>query len=445
MSNVRYKPAFTIKNYGKGGKKKKKKKGMSRREEFDGTISNTNLDSYNTQIGEKALRSFARSAREGVPVLAQHDRNTQIGRSTGGTYSSTEKNVNSQFYIQRDLPLNGPGYGSSNAYIDAVDEGTMRDLSVGFVPTHETCNYCGLEMKRYSFFGMSFSEDENGHYPGQTIYVDKKGKQTKEPKKGLKEITITSTINEADLKEFSVVPFGATPGAEIAQNAMRAYKSGKMEDKHRIQLNEEYQMRFDTRSSKPLVDEFLKSIGREPTKTKNGEYRMSIHKQHIQDLIDRAVEDKNTDQADALNQLTDERDEYFAELERLRQQYGDEDGNIDQTFIQLNEEIDQLKADGSRKSEIEKEHNDMLKLIRADAMKQYDRKHNHQASPVEREQTEQRLEATTLYFQIMELRDAWKDSADAMSIYSPRRTRDSFEGRTDSERENKYHRAKVVA
>ena len=129
----------------------------------------------------------------------------------------------------------------------------------------------------------------------------------------------------------------------------------------------------------------------------------------------------------------------------MRQQYGDEDDNIDQTFIQLNEEIDQLKADGSRKSEIEKEHNDMLKLIRADAMKQYDRKHNHQASPVEREQTEQRLEAPTLYFRIMELRDAWKDSADAMSIYSPRRTRDSFEGRTDSERENKYHRAKVVA
>ena len=131
-------------------------------------------------------------------------------------------------------------------------------------------------MKRYSFFGMSFSEDENGHYPGQTIYVDKKGKEIKEPKKGLREVTITSTINEADLKEFSVVPFGATPGAEIAQNAMRAYKSGKLEDKHRIQLNSEYEMRFDTRSSKPLVDEFLKSIGRKPTKPKNGENRMSI-------------------------------------------------------------------------------------------------------------------------------------------------------------------------
>ena len=445
MSNVRYKPAFTIKNYGKGGKKKKKRKGMSRREEFDGTISNTNLDSYNTHIGENALRSFARSARKGVPVLAQHDRFTQIGRSTGGTYKSAEKNVSSTFYIQRDLPLNGPGYGSSNAYIDAVDEGTMRDLSVGFVPTQETCDYCDSEMKRYSFFGMSFSEDENGHYPGQTIYVDKKGKEVKEPKKGLKEITITSTINEAELKEFSVVPFGATPGAEIAQNAMRAYKSGKLEDKHRIQLNEEYQMRFDTRSAKPLVDEFLKSIGREPTKIKNGENRMSIHNEHIQDLIDQAVEDKNTDQVGALNQLAEERDEYFTELERLRDQYGDEDGSIDQTFIQLTEQIDELRADASKHSAIVKEHNDMLKIARSEAMRQFDRKANFQASPVEREQAEQTLERTPSYLSVIQVRDAWKDSADALYTYTPRTTRDSFEDRTESEKANKYGVARVKA
>ena len=446
MSDVRYKPAFTInKNYGKGGKKKKKRKGMSRREEFDGTISNTNLDSYNTQIGPSALRSFAKSAREGVPVLAQHDRFTQIGRSIGGTYSSTKKNVSSKFYIQRDLPLNGPGYGSSDAYIDAVDEGTMRDLSVGFVPTKETCNHCGLEMQRYGFFGMSFVEDENGHFPGQKIYIDKKGKETKEQKQGLKEIIITSTINEADLKEFSVVPFGATPGAEIAQNAMRAYKSGKLEDKHRIQLNAEYEMRFDTRSSKPLVDEFLKSIGREPTKPKNGDYRMSIHNEHIQDLIDRAVDEKNTDQADALDQLAEERDEYFVELERLRGDYGDENGNIDQTFIKLNEQIDELRADGSKKSQIEKEYNEILRTARSDAMKQYDRKHSHQASPVEREQMEQRLEGTSSYYAIIALRDAWKDSADAIYQYSARRTKDSFEDRTDSEKENKYGVARVKA
>ena len=154
---------------------------------------------------------------------------------------------------------------------------------------------------------------------------------------------------------------------------------------------------------------------------------------------------EKSDQADALDQLAEERDEYFVELERLRGDYGDENGNIDQTFIKLNEQIDELRADGSKKSQIEKEYNEILRTARSDAMKQYDRKHSHQASPVEREQMEQRLEGTSSYYAIIALRDAWKDSADAIYQYSARRTKDSFEDRTDSEKENKYGVARVKA
>ena len=172
---------------------------------------------------------------------------------------------------------------------------------------------------------------------------------------------------------------------------------------------------------------------------------MSIHNEHIQDLIDRAVEEKNTDQADALDQLAEERDEYFTELERLREEYGDDEGNIDQTFIKLNEQIDELRADGSKKTEIEREYQEILRTARSDAMRQYDRKANFQASPIEREQMEQRLEGTSSYYAIIALRDAWKDSADAQYKYSARRTKDSFEDRTESEKESKYARAKVTA
>ena len=90
MDNVKYREAFQIRpasKYKKG--KKKKKKGMSRRAEFNGDISNANLDSHNTHMGDGALRSFAKQAREGVPILALHDRNTQIGRSTSGTFSTS--------------------------------------------------------------------------------------------------------------------------------------------------------------------------------------------------------------------------------------------------------------------------------------------------------------------------------------------------------------------
>ena len=172
---------------------------------------------------------------------------------------------------------------------------------------------------------------------------------------------------------------------------------------------------------------------------------MAIDNKHIQDLIDRAVDEKNTDQADALDQLAAERDEYFEELERLREEYGDDEGDIDATFIRLNEQIDELRADGSKKTEIEQEYQDILKGARSDAMRQFDRKSNFQASPVEREQMEQRLESTDSYYAIITLRDAWKESADAQFKYTSRRTKDTFEGRTDQDTEDKYKRAKVVS
>ena len=45
---------------------------------------------------------------------------------------------------------------------------------------------------------------------------------------------------------------------------------------------------------------------------------MAIDNKHIKDLLDRAVEEKNTDQADALDQLAAERDEYYEEIESLK-------------------------------------------------------------------------------------------------------------------------------
>ena len=431
MSNIKYRQVMEIRPYGKGGKKKKKKgRGMARREEYDGVISNTNLDSYNTHIGVRALKTFAKDARKGVPVLALHDRNTQIGRSTGGTFSNINKDVTAEFYIQRGLPLNGPGYANSDAYIDSVDEGTMRDLSVGFVPKQESCDYCGTEMKRYNWFGISLSECENGHYPGQKIFVDKNGKQVSEPKKGLREITITSTINEADLKEFSVVPFGATPGAEVAEKVKRAFQEGAIEEKHRVQLNEEYQIRFDTRSNEPLIDEFLKSMGRESTsKQKSGGQRMATTIENrdelIQEMISDARTDEKMDQANALSQIASERDELFDTIEEYKDKFGGEDRDIEQNFIKLNEEIKKLRNEDSRKSAIEDEYYQLLDGIREQALEEYERKCDNQVSPTERERIEKRLQSTDSFFAIDELRSAWKASADAKYIYQQGRvTRD---------------------
>lgn len=210
---------------------------------YDGDISTGRLDSYYTRMSDQALKSYAKEAKNGVPVLALHDQTLQIGRSVSGNYNDSNKSVRSNFYLQKELPLNGPGYATSDAYIDSVNEGTLRGLSIGAKVEKETCDFCSSEIKRYNFLGMTFAECSSGHYPGQKIYIDRKGKESKEPKKGLKEVTITSTIEKADLKEFSVVPFAATPGAKVIRgHAREALTAGKLEEKHLHQLSLNYKI-----------------------------------------------------------------------------------------------------------------------------------------------------------------------------------------------------------
>ena len=101
-------------------------------------------------------------------------------------------------------------------------------------------------MKRYNFFGLTFSEDKNGHYPGQKIFVNRKNEQVKKQEKGLKEKIITSTIEKADLKEFSTVTFGANPDTQIVRQAKEALDQGQLEEKHLHQLSLNYNiMRSD--------------------------------------------------------------------------------------------------------------------------------------------------------------------------------------------------------
>ena len=447
MSDLRYREAFQIRpasNY-KGGKKKKKKKGMSRRAEFSGVISNTNLDSYNTHIGEGALRSFARDARKGVPILGLHDRASQIGRSTSGTFSPSKKNVSSDFYIQRGLSLNSPGYGSSDDYIESVDEGTMRDLSVGFVPKMETCDHCGSEMIRTTFFGINITECKNGHYPGMKTFVDKNGKEVTEDTKGAKEITVTSTIDEAELKEFSVVPFGATPGAEIAENVMRAYQSGQLEEKHRIQINNEYQIRFDTRSNKPLVDEFLKSIQEDKKTKQSGGQRMATKNDRTEQMLDQAKADRDSSQVEVIEEISEKLEAAELELERLRDTYGDEEGNIDKAIVERDREIDRLREELSEKSIYEEEYERVLDKVRKDAMDEFDRKSGYKATTSERQEMESYLESEKSHMAIDQLRKAWKETADASDkMRSGRRTKDSYTDNS-SNTDELFRRARVAS
>lgn len=218
------------------------------RTEFEGIISSTRYDSDHERFGESALKQMARRADTGVKVLAEHNHSGQpIGRSLSAEYDEENELLKARFYIQKGLQLrsgvNGGGYADSDSYIAAAKEGTTDGLSVGAVVKKETCDHCGSEMKRYSFFGMTFVEDENGHYPGKTIYIDAKGKEHRKPAEGLTKKTITATIDEAELMEFSSVTIGANSDAVITNELRKAFSDGKLEQKHLLQLNDRFSIK----------------------------------------------------------------------------------------------------------------------------------------------------------------------------------------------------------
>ena len=188
---------------------------------YTGVIANKNLTSYYTHLSSKVLKDFAKKAREGVMVLANHNRGQVVGRSMSGTYVNNEE-VRSKFYIERDLNLTGNafgngGYANTDDYIKAINTGTYRDLSVGFNDYTEVCDYCGESIEG-SWFSVSC---KNGHYPGQKIYVDKNGVEYDEPGRGRKEVIITAEITSGNLFEYSLVDLGAVPGAEIVKQAQQ--------------------------------------------------------------------------------------------------------------------------------------------------------------------------------------------------------------------------------
>jgi len=215
---------------------------------FDSVISSSTVDSHYEQFGPIALRQMAAGARSGVKILPEHNHRGQpIGKTMQGAFNNDTKEVTAKFYLQRGLNLrsgmNGGGYASSDDYIAAAEEGTTDRLSVGARVEKQTCNFCGEEMKPDPFlamFGIRMPIDSKGHYPGQTIYTNKKGEEVPKKAKGAKPLRITSTIEKAELMEVSLVAFGANPDAEITAELQKAYENGELSEEHLEQLNDRF-------------------------------------------------------------------------------------------------------------------------------------------------------------------------------------------------------------
>lgn len=171
--------------------------------------SNRRLDAYNTKMAESTHRLFAEGAIDGVSILNSHNsRSLGFGQSFDGRYiAGSQQRVEIDFYVQRGLRLNEV---ANDDLIDALRGGSVRDVSVGFIPGWYRCGLCDTRM--LNFYGMAVPEC--GHWPGNEYPVSEK-----DPSKGMR--TAFAWVEDARLSELSIVYDGATPGAQITDVKVR--------------------------------------------------------------------------------------------------------------------------------------------------------------------------------------------------------------------------------
>lgn len=339
---------------------------------FTAVIANPQLTSYFTHLSSKVLRGFAATAKDGVMVLANHNRGQVVGRSTSGTFTR-EREVKSKFYVQRGLTLTGGsfgggGYASTDDYIKAIQRGTYTDVSVGFSDYKEVCDYCGEEIKG----SWLWSGDKNGHYPGQRIYVDKEGNEHDEPGAGRTEVLITAEVTEGTLFEYSLVDVGALPGAEVIKQAklhkLDATALAHLKTLYGIDVNDPESIRDKSfqfvRPVTLLPDGKTYSLPQIATKE---ESKMATD---VLESTEKALADAHASNAT----LTAQVQELTATVSRYEQS-DDEGKKLVEANTELKSQVDKLTAENAQLSAMQEEYDIELARQRGIAKEMWVRMH----------------------------------------------------------------------
>lgn len=198
---------------------------------FTAEISSEALDSYFTHMAPSTLRNFARDAAEGVSLLDSHDgRKLGVGYSASARYE--EENGQGRtlvtFYIVRGIRFGGRhSYAATDDLIAAVENGVVRDVSVGFYGGRWVCDLCH---QPYYGYGSACN-----HWAGVEYEIERDGKMVRE--------LCTVTIEDARLSEVSLVYDGATPGAMILK-AEQAAEDGRLTPEMAHQLETQYRIKL---------------------------------------------------------------------------------------------------------------------------------------------------------------------------------------------------------
>lgn len=198
---------------------------------FTAEVSSMALDAYFTHMADDTLRNFAREAATGVALLDSHDGyKLGVGYSAGGRYEEEDGNGRALgvFYIVPGIRFGGRhSFAGTDDYIRAIENGAVRDVSVGFYGGRWVCDLC-----HQPYYGR---DTTCNHVAGWEYEIERDGKMVRE--------ICTVTIHDAHLSEVSLVYDGATPGAMILKAEQEA-EAGRLSPAMVRQIERQYRIRL---------------------------------------------------------------------------------------------------------------------------------------------------------------------------------------------------------
>lgn len=198
----------------------------SKRVYLTAIISSGKTDGHGTSMTEKTLRNFAADLKTAIQFKDSHRVGQGFGVSTGGRYEDDK--VYGDFKIIRGWPLTNASFPNSDIFVDAIAEGVITRVSVGFSGGRSVCNICDADWYKGTCW----------HWPGRKYEVIENGKS--------RLVTCEVDIDDAHLVEVSAVSKGSNPDAMIVEKAERCMKEGNLPVDVQRDLEETYGMRFDS-------------------------------------------------------------------------------------------------------------------------------------------------------------------------------------------------------
>lgn len=162
--------------------------------QFDFCVSDGERDGHYSYMTEKSLRNYAEDAEGGVPFMLDHEDGLQkqLGRSMSGSFDESTKEVRATISILKDTD-DTPDNMKVNEYVRRIERKYYNSCSVGFRDAQEICRLDKKPIWDWS------RENPCEHIPGQ-VYDGK---------------VCEYDVDDARLREVSLVPSGSNPGAKL--------------------------------------------------------------------------------------------------------------------------------------------------------------------------------------------------------------------------------------